>query len=113
MHGVGIVARAFSPWEARLIVATLADAGIHANPLWIETLGNSWWDMLACGGIAIEVADCERAAAEALLAGAEPAPVKLGIAVPLALLLTPILLVIGFPLPLRLTAELPRAERAE
>jgi hypothetical protein len=106
MPGLVTIARAFNPFEARIIVATLADAGIAANPLWIETLSNHWSYMLALGGIGIEVAAEDAAAAIAVLAGIEEAPPP-GRLVPLLLLPFVFLACFAFsvPLPMRVRAE--------
>jgi hypothetical protein len=106
------IARAFDPVEARLIVATLANAGISANALWVETLSNHWSQMLALGGIAIEIAADDVADATTVLAEIEPAPPPRG---GIPLLLVPFvvlpLLVLAVALPLRLRAELPQVEQ--
>lgn len=113
MTAMVTIARAFNPFEARLIVATLANAGIAANALWIETISNHWSQMLALGGIPIEIAAEDVAQATMVLAEIETAPPQRG-GIPLILIPFVVLplLALAVALPLRLRAELPRVEQA-
>ena len=103
-----VVARAFDPIEARLIVARLRSDGIPATTLWHDTLSNDWAMMLAFGGIAIAVPEALADDAVMVLAGMPPAPpLRRRWTVIAGWAAASILLMTLAPMPLRLRAELP------